>query len=197
MCIRDRSKGTEESFRILFNVLYNETPKIVDLEEYLLKPSSAEYIRREIVLAEAIVGNPVNLLGQTIVKSTDESTRAAISASVSEIEPLTRKGKTYYKLGLFVGFNERDLIEGTFTIPGITKSITNVSAGSSVITVDSTVGFGTTGFVVSGINTNIYYGSKSVNQFFDCENIISPISTTDDIRSVSYTHLTLPTNREV
>ena len=178
-----QSKGTEESFRILFNVLYNETPKIVDLEEYLLKPSSAEYIRREIVLAEAIVGNPVNLLGQTIVKSTDESTRAAISASVSEIEPLTRKGKTYYKLGLFVGFNERDLIEGTFTIPGITKSITNVSAGSSVITVDSTVGFGTTGFVVSGINTNIYYGSKSVNQFFDCENIISPISTTDDIRS--------------
>ena len=82
-----------------------------------------------------------------------------------------------------MGFNDRDLIEGTFTIPGITKSITNVSAGASVITVDSTVGFGTTGFVVSGINTNIYYGSKSLNQFFDCENIISPISTTDDIRS--------------
>ena len=37
--------------------------------------------------------------------------------------------------------------------------------------------------VVSGINTNIYYGSKSLNQFFGCENIISPISTTDDIRS--------------
>ena len=75
------------------------------------------------------------------------------------------------------------LIEGTFTIPGITKSITNVSAGASVLTVDSTVGFGTTGFIVSGINTNIYYGKKSLNQFFDCENIISPISTTDEIRS--------------
>ena len=178
-----QSKGTEESFRILFNVLYNETPKIVDLEEYLVKPSSAEYIRRETVLAEAISGDPTNLLGQTIIKSTDINTRAPIAASVSEIEPLTRKGKTYYKLGLFVGFNDRDLIEGTFTIPGITKSITNVSAGSSVITVDSTVGFGTTGFVVSGINTNIYYGSKSLNQFFECENIISPISTTDDVRS--------------
>ena len=124
-----QSKGTEESFRILFNVLYNETPKIIDLEEYLLKPSSAEYIRREIILAEAISGNPINLLGQTIIKSTDSATRAAISASISEIEPLTRKGKTYYKLGLFVGFNEKDLIEGTFTIPGITRSITNVSAG--------------------------------------------------------------------
>ena len=178
-----QSKGTEESFRILFNILYNETPKVVDLEEYLVKPSSAEYIRREIILAEALSGNPINLLGQTLVKSTDINTRAPIAASVSEIEPLTRKGKTYYKLGLFVGFNDRQLIEGTFTIPGITKSITNVSSGSSVITVDSTVGFGTTGFITSGINTNIYYGSRSVNQFFECENIISPISTTDDVRS--------------
>ena len=80
-----QSKGTEESFRILFNVLYNETPKVVDLEQYLIKPSSAEYIRREIVLAEAISGNPSNLVGQTIVKSTDSATRA----SISEVEPLT------------------------------------------------------------------------------------------------------------
>ena len=84
---------------------------------------------------------------------------------------------------MFVGFNEKDLIEGTFTIPGITRSITNVSAGSSVLTVDSTVGFGTTGVVTSGINTNIYYSNKSLNQFFGCENIIEPISATDDVRS--------------
>ena len=178
-----QSKGTEESFRILFNVLYNETPKVVDLEEYLIKPSSAEYIRREIVLVEAIKGNPLKLLGQTIIKSSDSATRAPIAASVSDVSPLTRKDKLYFKLGLFVGFNDKDLIEGTFTIPGITRSITNVSAGASVVTVDSTVGFGTTGFIVSGINTNIYYGSKSLNQFFDCENIVSPISPTDDIRS--------------
>ena len=178
-----QSKGTEESFRILFNVLYNETPKIVDLEEYLLKPSSAEYIRREIVLAEAISGDPRNLVGQTIVKNTDDQTRAAVSSSVSEVEPLTRKGKVYYKIGLFVGFNERELIEGTFAISPITRSLTNVSTGSSVITVDSTVGFGTTGVVTSGINTNIYYSNKSLNQFFGCENIIEPISATDDVRS--------------
>ena len=33
------------------------------------------------------------------------------------------------------------------------------------------------------MNTNIYYNSKSVNQFFECENIVGIISTTDDIRS--------------
>jgi len=174
-----QSKGTEESFRILFNILYNETPKVVDLEQYLIKPSSAEYIRREIVLAEAISGNPSNLVGQTIVKSTDSATRA----SISEVEPITRKGKIYYKLALFVGFNDIDLIEGTFNIPGKTKSITNVSAGSSVITVDSTVGFGQTGTLVSGISTNIFYSDKSVNQFFGCQNIIDNISSTDDIRA--------------
>ena len=174
-----QSKGTDESFRILFNVLYNETPKIIDLEQYLIKPSTAEFIRREIVLAEALSGNPSNLVGQTIVKSSDSQTRA----SISEIEPITRKGKVYYKIGLFVGFNDVDLIEGTFNVSPKTKSIENISIGSSVITVDSTVGFGSTGTVVSGINTNIYYSSKSLNQFFGCENIVDTISTTDDIRS--------------
>ena len=174
-----QSKGTDESFRILFNVLYNETPKIVDLEQYLIKPSTAEFIRREIVLAEALSGNPTNLVGQTIVKSSDSETRA----SISEIEPITRQGKVYYKIGLFVGFNDVDLIEGTFNVSPKTKSIENISIGSSVITVDSTVGFGSTGTVVSGINTNIYYSSKSLNQFFGCENIVDTIYTTDDIRS--------------
>ena len=68
-----------------------------------------------------------------------------------------RKGKVYYKIGLFVGFNEIDLIEGTFNITGKTKVIGDVSIGSSVITVDSTVGFGQTGTLISGISTNIYY----------------------------------------
>ena len=54
------------------------------------------------------------MIGQTIIKSSDGATKAAIS----EVEPLTRKGKVYYKIGLFVGFNEIDLIEGTFNITG-------------------------------------------------------------------------------
>ena len=174
-----QSKGTEESFRILFNILYGITPTIIDLEEYLLKPSAAEFIRREIVLAEPISGNPKNLIGQTIIKSTDTATRA----SVSEVEAVTRGGKTFYQLGLFVGFNDVDLIEGTFNIPGKTKVINPVSVGSSVITVDSTIGFGATGTVICGVNTAVSYSSKSVNQFFGCSNIVSTINTADGLRS--------------
>jgi hypothetical protein len=132
------TKGTEESFKILFKVLYGVDVKVVDLENYLLKPSSSNYRRREVVIVEAISGEPNNLVGQTITKSSDSRT----SASVSEVEIFNRPGfGTYYKLGLFIGFDDRDLIEGTFNVQAETKVINEVSVGSSVITVDSTVGF--------------------------------------------------------
>ena len=172
------SKGTAESFRILFNVLYGVTPKIVDLEELLVKPSAAEYIRREIVIAEVITGDPNKLLGQTITKSTDSQT----SASISEVEVITRNRKTYYKLSLFVGYNDRSGIRGTFTIPGKSKVIGDVPVGSSVITVDSTVGFGTAGTIVSGINT-ITYTDKTVNQFLGCSGVVYAINDADDLRA--------------
>ena len=57
-----------------------------------------------------------------------------------------------------------------------------MAVGSSVITVDSTVGFNTTGSVRSGINT-VTYTDKTVNQFLNCTGITSPISSTDDVRS--------------
>ena len=173
-----QSKGTAESFRILFNAIYGVTPKIIDLEDFLIKPSGAEFIRREIVVAEVISGDPNKLLGQTVTKSTDSQT----TASVSEVEIITRNRKSFYKLSLFVGYNDRSGILGTFTIPGKSKAIGNVAVGSSVITVDSTVGFNTTGSVRSGINT-VTYTDKTVNQFLNCTGITSAISSTDDVRA--------------
>ena len=174
-----QSKGTEESFRILFNVLFGETPKIIDLEKYLIKPSSASYIRREVVVAERISGDPIFLSGQTIKKTTDDNT----SASVSEVEIIKRKGKTYYKLLLFVGYDDSfPTITGTFGITGSTKIIGNVSIGSDVITVDSTIGFPESGTLYSG-NNEIAYTSKSIDQFFGCSGISEQINSTDIIRS--------------
>ena len=119
-----QSKGVEESIRILFKVLYGVEAKILDLENNLIKPSSSEFIRREVVVAELVsTGDPQNLVGQTIFKSNDLNT----SASISEIEIFSRDSKSYYKLSLFVGFNDRDLIQGIFTIPGKTKSLFKVS----------------------------------------------------------------------
>tara|TARA_S200000501_G_scaffold20363_1_gene18101 strand:- start:21595 stop:34593 length:12999 start_codon:yes stop_codon:yes gene_type:complete len=188
------SKGTNESFRILFNVLYNETPRIVNLEDYLIKPSSAEYLRREVVVAEVVnerspnedPPNPKKLVGQTLFKTSDLNTNAAIS----EIEPFSRIGvaltsvQQYFKISLFVGYdNSASTIQGDFKITPSTRSLNAVSIGSSVITVDSTIGFGQTGTLISGSNTNINYTNKSVNQFFGCTGIDNGINSTDNIRN--------------
>ena len=173
------AKGTEESFKILFKVLFGEVPKVIDLEQYLPKPSSAEFLRREIVVAERISGDPDKLVGQTIKKESELETQA----SVSEVEIFTRSGiSTYFKLGLFVGFDDRDLIEGTFEIQPKTANINPVSVGSSVITVDSTVGFGSTGTILSGANI-ITYSSKTVNQFLGCVGVDNAMDTKSSIRT--------------
>jgi hypothetical protein len=173
-----QAKGTDESFRILFNILYGVTPQVVNLEEFLIKPSSAEFIRREVVIAERISGDPSKLVGQTIKKFNDENT----SASISEIEPFTRNNIQYFKISLFVGYNDTSAVLGNFTITPNTKSLKNVPVGSSVISVDSTIGFPEKGTIISGSNT-ITYISKSINQFFGCTGITSSILSSADIRS--------------
>jgi hypothetical protein len=174
-----QSKGIEESFRILFNVLYGEPATVVDLENFLIKPSSSNFIRREVLITELISGNdPTKLVGQTVKKSTDPKTQG----SVSEVEILTRENKSYYKVSLFVGYDDKDLIEGNFTIPGKTKVLETVAIGSSIISVDSTIGFGLTGTIISGSNI-IDYTSKSVNQFFGCSGIINQIDQISDVKS--------------
>ena len=172
------SKGTDDSIRILFNVLFGETPTVVNLEEYLIKPSASNYVRRELVVAEAVSGDPLKLVGQTVVKSTDPST----SASISSVEIFTRKGRTYYQLELFVGYDNQSAVQGNFIITPNTKALESVSVGSSILSVDSTIGFKNAGTIISGTNS-ISYTGKTVNQFLGCTGITSAISPTDNVRS--------------
>ena len=172
------SKGTDDSIRILFNVLFGETPTVINLEDYLIKPSSSNYVRREIVVAEAISGDPLKLVGQTVVKSTDPNT----SASISSVEIFTRKNRLYYQLELFVGYDTESSVQGTFRITPNTKSLETVSVGSSIISVDSTISFANSGTIISGDNT-ISYTGKTINQFLGCTGIGVTISPTDNVRS--------------
>lgn len=174
-----QTKGTTESFRILFNVLFGETPRVIDLENYLLKPSSANYLRRNVILVESISGNISNLEGQTIFKNNDSKT----TASISEVEIIQRKGRTYYKLFVFIGYDDSyPILTGSFNITGSTKNINSVSVGSSIITVDSTIGFPDSGKIYAGNNV-ITYTDKSINQFFGCSGVTSEIPIASTIRS--------------
>ena len=174
-----QSKGTEESYKILFKVLYGVNPTLVNLENFLLKPSTAEYLRREVVLIEQISGEPNNLVGQQIQKNGDPTT----NASVSNVEILTRNFKTYYKLSLFVGYDIPSAVQGSFKVTPNSKCTEAISIGSSIISVDSTIGFDKSGVLISGENTNITYTNKSINQFFGCSGIGTAIPFASNIRN--------------
>ena len=158
-----QSKGTKESFRILFNILYGINPKVIDLESFLIKASDAKYIRREVILVEKITGNPAKLIGQTI-----KSKKSDGSASISEVEIVSRGGKTYYKLFAFIGYDDVETSSfSNFIVTPNTKCIDGIFSGDTVITVDSTVGFAESGFLYVN-DQKISYKSKSINQFFEC-----------------------------
>ena len=188
-----QAKGIEESVKILFKILYGANAEVIDLEQRLIKPSSAEYIRREIFVVKNLpflnektgfyeYGDPFKLKGQTIFKNDDTD----VSASISEVEIFTRNSETFYKLGVFVGNNDRQHIRGLFSVPGASRVIEDVNPNDSIITVDSTIGFGHTGTLITNTesinfitstsnpvtivdsNTVITYTSKSINQFYGC-----------------------------
>ena len=175
------SKGTDDAIKILFRVLYGVDPKILNLEDYLFKPSAAEYLRRETVIVEVLSGNPIGLVGQTIRKI-EKLNDPETQASVSEVEPFTRQGKQYYKLSLFIGYGGASLVEGNFKITPSSKIVEETPVGSSVITVDSTIGFPQSGSVLSGINT-ISYSDKSINQFFGCTGATTTLKPSDSLYS--------------
>ena len=173
-----KSKGTDESFKILFNVLYGVKPTVINLEDFLIKPSFSEYVRREVVVAEAISGNPSNLIGQTIRQSDNSN----IFASISNVDPISRHGLTYYQLSMFIGYDDDTINSSSFSLPGRTLVVEKSIIGSNVITVDSTVGFDDSGDLIVNGNT-ISYTSKSVNQFFGCSGIVEEINPKDSVRS--------------
>ena len=85
------TKGTDAAIETLFRVLYGVDPKVVSLEELLIKPSAAEYLRREVVIVEVLSGNPLGLVGQTI-KKIEKLNDPKTQASVSEVEQFFRSG---------------------------------------------------------------------------------------------------------
>ena len=176
------SKGTPESFRILFNILYGVDARVIDLEDYLLKSSSAEYIRRKILFCKLISGDPFKLIGQTLY-----SYDSSASGPISEVDIINKNGEYLYKISLFEGYDDKSLIDGEFKVTSSSKVIGEVSPGSSTITVDSTIGFAKSGTIISGGNT-ITYTDKSINQFFGCSGIVETIKDTQRIRADEYVY---------
>ena len=185
------SKGTRSSFEILFKALYGERVSVIRPSEFLIEPSQSNYLVTKDIVVEAIQGNIEDLINLTIFQNEDEYFSSA-SSTVTRVERILRNNKEYYVLSLDFGY-DRDLeargsFIGDFQIHPKTKVIGTVTSGQNFIDVDSTAGFPNSGELVvnrSGIDFVIKYKSKSLNQFFECENVPT-IEDGLDIRLNSY-----------
>tara|TARA_B100001109_G_scaffold254874_1_gene255811 strand:- start:12835 stop:25032 length:12198 start_codon:yes stop_codon:yes gene_type:complete len=175
--VRDfyQSKGSDESFRILFGALYGEDCEVLRPREFLFRPSDADYRIGKNMVVESISGDPSKLLNCTLFQDAYPNygiTKAF--APIANIEKITDNEKDFYEFSTDYGYSAdislRGNVYGEFSAHPITKIVTKVSSGSSVIDVDSTIGFPPSGELVttyeSGIIGILTYRSKSINQFY-------------------------------
>ena len=168
-----QSKGTDESFRILFAALYGEKAEVVKPKEFLFRPSDAEYRKTKDIVVEAVVGDPTKLKNQTLYQ--DAFPEYGINqayATIIDAEKIQRGSDTFYQLSVDFDYSKDiDLTGGTvlgdFTAHPKTQNTVLVSSGSSIIDVDSTIGFPDRGQIfVKGQSGILTYRSKTTNQFF-------------------------------
>ena len=168
------SRGTDESFKILFGALYGENVEVIRPIENVISPSNANYrITRDLVV-EVIDGNPNDLVNRTLFQDEFENISKAY-APVAAVEKISVGilTNTYYKVSLdasdTTGDASTNLIYGNFSQHAKTKVIGQIGVGQTFIDVDSTLGFpnsGTLTFIDEDGSTGVCtYSEKTINQF--------------------------------
>ncbi len=185
------TRGTDLSFKILFNVLYGEDVKIIKPQNYLIKPSEAYYEITNDLVVESISGDPFELERSTLNQDPYDNTDITKGyASISKVERIFEEsGKIYYKLSFDAGYNRDIIVDGSlygnFSVHPKTKLIGTVLSGANTLDVDSTVGFPSSGdlsvIYEDGTEGIITYTSKNLNQFFGCQNISQTINDKTDV----------------
>ena len=193
-----RSKGTDESFEILFKVLYGEDASIIRPKEYLFRPSDAQFQVTTDLVVESIEGNPENLINSTLIQDEYLDFSKAY-APITKVEKIISKdAKEYYRLSFDSGYDKDITFDGAlyggFKVHSQTKVIGQYNADSinelKTLDVDSTVGFPNSGELYVTYNDTtrgiIKYESKNINQFFGCSNITGIIEDSTNIGISTY-----------
>ncbi len=164
------SKGTDQSFKILFQSLYGDEVKVIKPSEFLFRPSSSDYLVTEDYVVEKVQGDPLDLKNLTLFQ---DSTKAR--GTVTNVQKVLYGEGQYYQISIDSGY-QRDIdltgtIYGQFEPNPKTQLLGAIGAGTTILDVDSTVGFPIkdgklTTFDSNGYVLNLTYENKSVDQFF-------------------------------
>ena len=167
-----RSKGTDDSYRLIFKALFGEDVSVIKPRDFLLKPSDSKYRISTQLVVESISGNAIDLENRTLYQDKNDFYSRAYG-SISKVEKIVRQNKTYYVLSIDSDYNKDINVSGTlygaFSIHPSTKIISEVKLNQYFIDVDSTLGFPSYGELtlsVDGVDYTTSYTSKNITQFF-------------------------------
>lgn len=171
-----RSKGSEESFRILFAALFGVPAKIIKPQEDLFEPSKSYYNVTTDLLVEPITGDVEKCLNRTVYQFSKNGD--LLYGTVTSVEKVSNLGREYYILSIDFNY-DRDIINkgslfGVFDFSKRTIILEDVTLNPSnpiaSIYVNSTIGFLEQDTLQiktpDGELYDLEYFDKNSNQFF-------------------------------
>ena len=106
--VRDfyQSKGSDESFRILFGALYGEDCEVLRPRQFLFRPSDADYRIGKNMVVQSLSGDPSRLLNCTLFQDSYENYGIKKAfAPIADIEKITDNEKEFYKFSTDYGYS--------------------------------------------------------------------------------------------
>lgn len=194
--IRDfyKSKGTEESYKLLFKILYDTDIDVITPKEYMLRPSDNKYFITNNILVEKIFGDidPLQTKGTTLFQKTPDG---IASGEIYNIEFRPLGEKNLYEISLDP---EKNILK--FISTKKTSVLEEISKDLSIITVDSTLGFPNSGkLLVKSKNLPspfiISYQDKNLNQFLGVTGLEVDLLQNDVIIEPNFAYVDIGDNR--
>jgi len=189
------SKGSQESFDILFGALYGEWVEVFKPRKHLFRPSDAKYRLTSDMVVEITEipdgASPYDVLNKTLFQP--EYPEYGITAAASPITNISRAvydGKEYYTISLDADYDKDIRLTGAtfgeFSVHPLTKTTTPSAFGTSFIDVDSTIGFPESGELFLNYNEQVSgivsYTNKTSTQFIGVTGIGQEIDQFTDLR---------------
>lgn len=196
------SKGSNQSYEILFRALYGEDVEVILPSRFLFTPSNADYRVTKDYIVERLQGNPLDLKNLTIFQ---KGTNAR--GSVSNVQQIPYENFQFFQISIDSGTSRDSDVNGSifgeFRANPLTKVLDTVSIGASIINVDSTIDFPEFGdLIVRDIDddqVSIAYSGKTINQFFNVTGVTNTINKKTDIKldSYSFAYVGIDTTQEI
>ena len=196
------SKGTDQAFEILFKALYAAKVDVVHPDQYLFRPSNADYKITKDFIVEKISGDPNKLKNLTFNQKS-----SGARGTITNVVPILYGDGRYFTVSIDSGYSRDISVQGTikneFITNPKTKLTNEVSIGATVLDVDSTLGFPESGKLIITDPDNqpvsLAYTGKTVNQFFHITGINNTFEPTTDIRidDYSYSYVGIDTTEQI